>query len=109
MSLHLGRIFLSFFSAGHFTPNSLIKIQKSWHIYAAWYLKPDDMDLFCVGSCDLLCVQCQTAVIELILVLIRKNNTMFLSPVHGEGCHLGHARVHATGVPCSQQNSQSHV
>lgn len=66
------------------------------------------MDLFRVGSCDLLRLQCQTAVIELILTLIRKNNTVFLPPEHGEGYHLGHARVCATGDPCSQQNIQRH-
>lgn len=40
------------------------------------------MDLFRVGSCDLLRLQCQTAVIELILTLIRKKNTVFLPPEH---------------------------
>lgn len=40
------------------------------------------MDLFRIGSCDLLRLQCQTAVIELILTLIRKNNTVFLPPEH---------------------------
>lgn len=57
----------------------------------------------------MLCLQCQTAVIELILTLIRKNNAVFPPPEHGEGFHLGHARLCATGVPCSQKNIQSRL
>lgn len=67
------------------------------------------MDLFCIRSCDLLRLQCQTAVTELILIQIGKNNAVFLPPEHGEGNRLGHAGVCATGVLCSQGRLQSRL
>lgn len=69
-----------------------------------WYLKPGDTDLFCAGSCDLLCLWCQSAVIEFILIPITENNTMLLTPEHREGNHRGTcvctgALPAASGIP----------